>query len=171
MAHNLHLIVVRAESGLDACNEAEDLLFDFGTENNWRSMCGAVSEDNEVYLNGEGRYEPDEKSDTIEKINEMVQKAIGTSWKADVALQALKEGRTIETMTANELWSYAKYIEDLMEKRKFEEGRAIEGKPIDATFDVLTESYNEYDYTEFGVTNVAEQYEGKKWVVLMDMHD
>jgi len=69
MAHNLHLIVVRAESGLDACNEAEDLLFDFGTENNWRSMCGAVSEDNEVYLNGEGRYEPDEKSDTIEKIN------------------------------------------------------------------------------------------------------
>ena len=56
--HNLHFILVRASSGEKACQDAENQIIDFGTDNNWRTMCGAVSEDNEVYDAGDGRYEP-----------------------------------------------------------------------------------------------------------------
>ncbi len=54
--HNLHFILVRASSGEKACQDAENQIIDFGTDNNWRTMCGAVSEDNEVYDAGDGRY-------------------------------------------------------------------------------------------------------------------
>ena len=170
MAHNLHLIVVRAENGEEACDEAESQLFDWGTENNWRTMCGAVNEDNEVYKANEGRYEPDEKSDTIEKINLMVQDLIGNFWMGEEAKKLLKEGKNIEDMTSNQLWSLSKYALDLMEQKILEESRKSMGKPIDGGFDVLTEIFNSYDYEEFGVTNFSTEGEGKLWVVFCDMH-
>ena len=34
--HNLHYIVVQAETPEDAMSEAETMISDWGTENNWR---------------------------------------------------------------------------------------------------------------------------------------
>jgi 2,4-dienoyl-CoA reductase (NADPH2) len=69
--HNLHFIVVRSSSGEEACKQAENEIIDFGTDNNWRTMCGAVSQDNEVYDAGDGRYRPAETDyTTIEAIND-----------------------------------------------------------------------------------------------------
>jgi hypothetical protein len=44
--HNIHYIVVRAESAKDAANEALSQIEDWGDENNWRSAGGVASENN-----------------------------------------------------------------------------------------------------------------------------
>ena len=75
-----------ASSGEEACNEAENLLMDFGNENNWRTFCGAVSQDNEVYNAGDGRYQPkDTDYTTIEKINECVNEWMKHTWYGKTA--------------------------------------------------------------------------------------
>ena len=69
--HNIHFVKVKANSGEEACQVVENLLVDFGTDNNWREFCGAISEDNEIFNSGEGRFEPkDTNYQSIEKINE-----------------------------------------------------------------------------------------------------
>jgi hypothetical protein len=42
--HNLHFVITTADSPEDACNNVETLISDFGNENNWRTVCGCVSE-------------------------------------------------------------------------------------------------------------------------------
>ena len=56
--HNIHFVKVKANSGEEACQVVENLLMDFGTDNNWRDFCGAVSEDNEVYIQGKVDMNP-----------------------------------------------------------------------------------------------------------------
>lgn len=42
--HNLHLIIINAESAKDAVKEVESHISDWGNENNWRSVGGVASE-------------------------------------------------------------------------------------------------------------------------------
>ena len=43
--HNLHFILIKADSATDAASEAENLILDWGNENNWRCVGGIASED------------------------------------------------------------------------------------------------------------------------------
>lgn len=157
--HNLHFIVVKAETGEDACSEAESFLFDWGNENNWRTMCGAVSENNEIYNSGDGRWAPDEDSDTIEKINTRVQGWILEDGYGRQAKEAFDAGKNVNDFTLSELWSLEHYA------KKLHERKSIGNKP----FNVLEDFYYEYEYDECGVTHIDGE-EGKTWVVFCDMH-
>jgi hypothetical protein len=43
--HNLHFLLINADSAADAASETESLILDWGNENNWRSVGGIASED------------------------------------------------------------------------------------------------------------------------------
>jgi hypothetical protein len=43
--HNLHFILIKADSAAEAASETENLILDWGNENNWRSVGGIASED------------------------------------------------------------------------------------------------------------------------------
>ena len=43
--HNLHFILIKADSAAEAAREAENLILDWGNENNWRCVGGIASED------------------------------------------------------------------------------------------------------------------------------
>ena len=43
--HNLHYIIINAESAYDAAESALLEIQDWGNENNWRSVGGVASED------------------------------------------------------------------------------------------------------------------------------
>lgn len=158
--HNLHLVVVKAENAKDACDTVETELSDWGNENNWRTICGCVSEDNEVYIQGDGRYPP-EKDDTIETINKMV-----TEWVNDTnhygkqAEEKLKTEPDITKWKPGELWSLQKYAEKLYNDY------SIKGRE----FNILEDSYYEYEYDECGVTQITSDSEDKIYVVFVDMH-
>ena len=162
--HNLHLVVVIAETGQDACNAVEAWLEEWGTDNNWRGMCGAVSQDNVVYIPSDaGRFPPDDEYNTIEKINKMVAGRVnGEPWTKD-SFDKLMRG---EKMDSQDWWGVKDYAKHMVEK--------VASK--DSNIDVLDGfSFFEYSYDESGVTQLdngdGEIGEGeKKWVVFVDMH-
>lgn len=167
--HNLHFLVVKAESGKKACSIAENYIMDFGTENNWRTICGAVSEKDEVYIEDENGYPPDENSNTIAKINEKVFKWVHSESYYRTSFEKLiKDGE--DKMDSLDWFSLMQYAEEQMEKCN-----ALQSDSID----VLDESFSyfSYKYDECGVTQY-ETYLNKnmdddnlqKWVVFIDMH-
>jgi hypothetical protein len=174
--HNLHFVVVKDISGKDACSQAESIVEGFGNENNWFSVCGAVSETNEVYKSGEGRYEP-EDDHTIDMINRQV-----FGWIDRVQLESqirsiLPAGSNIMDLDYSSLCVLNSLIDELKQMSSLRQVRASKkerGEQIPATFDVLTEEYYDYEYDQCGVThqiNANDQnMEGVKWVVFIDMH-
>jgi len=161
--HNLHFIVVRANSGQEACQEADSIILDFGNENNWRTMCGAVSQDNEVYNADDGRYQPSETQwITIEKINECVNNWLKHSFLGETARKKFEKGETnLDEWNQLELYSLSKYAQHLSESIGFKH----------RSFNVLEDTVFEYSYDQCGVTNLLNANEEEKiWVVFCDMH-
>jgi hypothetical protein len=172
--HNLHFVKVRANSGEEACRVADNLLIDFGTENNWRAFCGAVSEDNEIYNADDGRYEPkDTDYQSIEAINNAVNKWTKNSFYGEIAKEKFEKGETdLSQWDSHELWSLSKLAEQLSEAHSYR----------DRPFDLMKgDTFFAYKYDECGLTNmVYDTYEDddeamgktkeKIWVVFVDMH-
>lgn len=162
--HNLHLVRVKANSGQEACEGVESAIMDFGNENNWRTMCGAVSEDNEVYDAGEGRYRPTENElTTIEKLNEVMNNWLGDTFYGATAKLRFEKGETnLDEWDAHELWSLSKYAEHLSEAHRYK------GK----SFNVLEDNFFSYKYDECGLTDLEWSVgDGDKvWIVFVDMH-
>jgi hypothetical protein len=171
--HNLHLVVVRAENGEDACSEAESFLMDWGNENNWRTMCGAVSEDNEVYKASEGRYEPDENTNTIAKINKMIKGWLKPDLYSETAKKLLAKGKKVESFNTQELYSLEKYTKFLYEIKSVKQSKAYRrknGEKVSNLFSVLEDNLYAFSYDECGVTHTDTDGDGKLWVVFVDMH-
>jgi hypothetical protein len=160
--HNLHFIVLHANSGAEACRRAESLLSDWGTENNWREICGAVSESNSVYQSGEGRFQPEENM-TIAECNKWASVWVDDLQEWDVAQEKLNNGDT--DLSKWELWElyslkcYAEHMHETRSKR---------GKE----FNVLTDYLYDWSFCHEGVTQIDDyQHEGgERWVVFVDMH-
>ena len=163
--HNLHLAVVYAETGEDACSAVECELENFGNENNWRTICGAVSEDGKIYSTNDGRFQPsgEDSSDNIAGINKMV-----AGWvNSDVEYYSEKAERTATDGSDDQMdW----YHLEKFARIKGELARL--GKPIEE-FNVLTDDLFQCHYDECGVTNMfygEQPKDEKKWVVFIDMH-
>jgi hypothetical protein len=163
MSHSLHLLVVRAKNGEEACRIAEGETLDFGNDNNWRSFVGAVSEDNEVYHDEHEEQSWMEDCESIEAINKKV-----TEWRGPEVYDA-KEGKALLLKAAKK--PNAMKSMDWYGLRKYAEFKQ-EGGGKTAKFDVLYESFYEYKYEEEGVTHLESlnKKDGKLWVVFMDMH-
>ena len=163
--HNLHFILVKAISGEEACKQAENEITDFGNENNWRTMCGAVSEDNEIFNSGDGRYEPkDTDYQTIEAINECVSKWIKSSFFGETAKLKFDKGETnLSEWNAIELWSLSKWAKHLSEAHSYK----------DREFDILKgDTFYTCQFDECGATDFTYDTDDddKTWVVFCDMH-
>jgi len=163
--HNLHFILVKANSGEEACKKAENEIMDFGNENNWRTMCGAVSEDNEIYNAEDGRYEPkDTDYQTIEAINECVSQWIKDSFYGKTAkLKFEKDETNLSEWNEIELWSLSKWAKHLSEAHSYK----------DKEFDILKgDTFYTCQFDECGVTDFTyDTNDGDKtWVVFCDMH-
>jgi hypothetical protein len=170
--HNLHFVVVRAENGEDACSEADNFLMDWGNENNWRTMCGAVSEDNEVYKASDGRYEPDENTNTIAKINKIIKGWLKTDIYSETAKKLLAKGKKVEKFNRQELYSLQKYAKFLYEIKTIKDTKAYRkknGDKVSNQFNVLEDDFYAFSYDECGVTQ-TDSGDGKLWVVFVDMH-
>lgn len=164
--HNLHFILVKANSGEEACKQAENEIIDFGTDNNWRTMCGAVSEDNEVYDAQDGRYRPVESDmTTIDQINQVVKGWLSESFYGATAKEKLGKGETnLDEWVSHELWSLSKYARHLSEAYNYK----------DREFDILKgDTFYGYEFDECGVSDMTYDTNGdgdKTWVVFVDMH-
>lgn len=171
--HNLHFVVVKAETGEEACDIVETQISNWGNENNWRTMCGAVSENNEVYYTTDGRYPPSKDSNTIAKINKKVKGWLKGNYYGGTAKELLAKGKKVECFSQQEAWSLMKYAEYLHELKLLKLTKTYQkkaGKKVSPSFDILSDEFYSWKFDERGVTRIDYENEGKVWVVFVDMH-
>ena len=166
--HNLHYLVTRADTPQEACSQVESEISEWGTDNNWRTICGCISEDNVIHSTGEGRWKP-ELENTIENINLQV-----TEWMNDDEYN--KSNFDIcsrgNSNNAFEWYGAKKYCE-----QQFQKGMTLNSIKHDKreTFDVLKDEFYSWSLNECGVTSLdVSQLENdggsKLYVVFLDMH-
>lgn len=156
--HNLHLIGVVADDGEEATTRALYLIEDWGSEDNWRVACGAIDAGGAIYTTGEGRWEPSDWLGSPEKIREAIQQDIVEK----LNLEINTEGKTDidDYIAADNLrarsdakWSLRR-IGDLDRFDPFNPAH----------------EYRAGSYDQFGISHFDDALEGKRWLVLIDMH-
>lgn len=163
--HNLHFVVTRAESPQEACDNVETMISDFGGEDNWRTICGCVSEKNKVFINdSSGRYSPTSTGyTTIAKINRAVNRWLKNNIYGERAKRKLANAKKkidISTWDSQLLFSLQSLAKHLYEALPYK----------DRKFDVLKDSFYSWHFDECGVTQDEDESEGQLYVVFLDMH-
>jgi len=173
--HNLHFILIKADSALEAASEAETAILDWGDENNWRRAGGIASEDgiDDIENHDNGRWSLS-YLDAKEGIKE------GTYFSRAVAylLRQIAEPANLRLAldelgdrlrafnpdhgTSYELWEIGhdlKHLSELMECRKgLERGTEIP-------------ELCEWQFDQFGLTDMTGRSEGaRRYLVFLDMH-
>lgn len=176
--HNLHFVVVYADSFKEAVNIVKNKIEDFGDENSWWSIGGAVHQENgkDVISAGDwfARFYPCDKKgeeycQSIEEINKFCKatfQAILEEYKIRLAQFDKEELENPEKLFKNinqrlNLYRLSKSMEDVWNLAHLPV--AIE------KFDVLKHCHRSYEYDKFGVTRL--QSAGKhQFIVFLDMH-
>ena len=162
--HNLHYVVVNATSATEAERQVESELEQWGTEDNYSSIGGSISEDNEVHVSDSrwARWKPQE-SDTIESISKQAE-----SWLEPDEYYKESFDELLEHVTPTEPHTWFKIKEYCLHMyHKSWTDTIRKGKP----FNILDHSFRAWDFDRNGVTNISEDNENeKKYVVIVDMH-
>lgn len=179
--HNLHLARIKAKSHDEACKAVQSYIEDWGTENNWRSIGGAICEDGTGTTYDEYTRWPvllDELPEQIEHLNTSCLSAIqGTEYTSGCFADMLKEvmGMTVKEILDAEVWAkfytasqFFRFVVNTAEARRNHKEE----------YDIFTSiGFCEYSYDDFGLTdlgnngyNEEELKNVKTYVVLVDMH-
>ena len=168
--HNLHLVRVRADSAKEAMIKAEEGLLGWGDENNWRTACGAVSENDEVHsepLGISSRFPPDHLGLTsIEKINERCTVWANSPPYGVKGFKAIKRAKfkdlmdNVNTDRFN-LWEAKKFLEFLYNTKD------VRGR---GTVNCLKDEIYPWVFDERGLTSIEDGDTQTRWIVFIDMH-
>ena len=157
--HHLHLMTVRAESHDEACSIVESLICEWGDENNWRTICGSVCEDDTSYDCGDGRWTPSEYK--LKDIEKMVKEWVTTFDNEEEALAIMTT--VLAGGEPENMWDWYKL-------KKYAEDRYESSRQGD-DFDLWKVSYYDYQFDHCGITpQLDEDDEGKRYIVFIDMH-
>jgi hypothetical protein len=185
--HNLHFILIKADSATEAASEAENLILDWGDENNWRSVGGVASEDgcDDIDNHGDARWglcfldeeEGIPKEGTYfnravaylnREITEPVTFAFApysTHTDPNSAIDELADRlRSFDPDlgNTNDLWGIGRNLKHLSELIDSRRARA-QGKAIPQFYD--------WQLDAFGLTDMTEQSAGAgRYIVFLDMH-
>ena len=158
--HKLHLITTKADSPEDACNEVENEIVDFGNDNNWRTICGCISEDNEIYIHEEdGAFAP-EKGMRISDIENMIKGQV-RSFGYDATEVLVKFHIDDEILSAQDWWLLKQFCDFKEHQIDFNNEK----------FNIWEIEYRYWQLDENGLTNFIKQSDGdKRYIVFIDMH-
>ncbi len=185
--HNLHFILIKADSAASAAAEAENPMLDWGDDNNWRCEGGIASEDGsddiENHADGrwplsfldaeegvpkEGTYFSRAVAYLLREITETVTlPSAPFSTHPDLRSAIAELGDLLRTFdpehdNSNDLWAIGhnlKHLSELMDSRN----AAKQGEEIPQFYD--------WQFDHFGLTDMTEQSEGaRRYLVFLDMH-
>jgi hypothetical protein len=167
--HNLHLLRIRATSPQQACTDAETAIEDWGDENNGRTICGCVSQDNKVHTASGEHDWIDHTRNTITRLNKLV----AASLRTDVGPMGCNKNTFLAVAAC--IKDGVKIVDDLdvyRAKRYLEHYDSVMSAPRADKFNVLKHQFNPEKYDEFGLTDITDQgsKKGKLYIVFLDMH-
>lgn len=173
--HNLHLARIKATSHHDACSCVLSYMEDWGNENNWRSIGGAICEDGtgENYDDyARWKVDVDDIQKQIAKLNkDCLDSVQGVLYKKGEYVERLKKVLNMDIdqmLAAKDSWSefyrarqfFQHLIQTTAARHACKEG-----------YDIFTsEEFFAYHYDEFGLTEMGGDPDGKTYIVLIDMH-
>ena len=152
--HNLHFVRIKSDNIKEACETVQTEIEDWGTENNWKTICGAVSKNGDSFNCGEGRWEPN-LNDVKDMMNDIYSK---TDKHYQKAIDMLISNKKI---SAHEWWCIQQYAEDQYQK----EICTANGK-----FNIWKDSYFSHQYDKSGLTAMDWFEGGNQYIVFVDMH-
>ena len=159
--HTLHLMTIAADSPQEACINVDNEIVEWGNENNWRTICGCVSEDDQVYIHDKeyGSYHP-QPGTTLQSIGKMI-KGWTNTFDYNATQQLVKFRIEQETLSAHDWWLLQEYCRFRSDSKYF----------TDSSFDIWETEYRSWQLAESGLTNMIRSDDGnKKYVVFIDMH-
>jgi hypothetical protein len=175
--HNLHFILIKADSANEAASEAENGMLDWGDENNWRRLGGVASEDGsddiENHDNGLWGLSYLDKQDGVPKDGTYFSRAVAyllrriTEPVTDLRSALSELGDRLREFDPDhgdsyDLWAIGrdlKHLSELMDSRKgLKHGTEIP-------------EFYEWQFDHFGLTDMTEDSEGaRRYLVFLDMH-
>jgi hypothetical protein len=185
--HNLHFILIKADSAADAASEAENLMLDWGDEDNWRRVSGVASEDgsDDIDNHDDGRW-PLSFLDAEEGVPRE-----GTYFSRAVAYlhREITEPVTLPSApfsTHPDLRSAIAELADMLRAFDPEHGNSSDLWAIGRNLKHLSEivhsrnavkhgedipQFYEGQFDHLGLTDMTEQSEGaRRYLVFLDMH-
>jgi hypothetical protein len=185
--HNLHFILLNADSATYATFEAENLILEWGDENNWRCIGGVASEDGsddidnhedgrwglsflneETSIPKEGTYFSRAVAFLHRQIAEPVEfPATPHSTHPDLNSALCELGDRLRAFDhargdTHDLWCIRhnlKHLSELIDSRRLRE----QGEAIPQFFP--------WQFDHFGLTDLTEHSEGaRRYLVFLDMH-
>jgi hypothetical protein len=183
--HNLHFKLIKADTARYAAFEAENLILDWGNENNWRSVGGIASEDgsDDVENDGDGRWGLSflDHEDSVSKKGTYLSRVVAyldTTITEPVTLRACPGSahsnlrltivelgdllRAFDHGDSHDLWRIGrdlKHVSELIDARRARE----RGEDIP--------QFYEWQFDHFGLTDMTEQSDGaRRYLVFLDMH-
>ena len=166
--HNLHLCVIRAASAEEAESEVDNSIGEWGNDNNWYTICGSVSEDDDLHVVESDRFVPtSERFGTIAKINDWFRALVSEKYHGrDTGLAALRQIATGQDVSDPLLIRHAECYLRYMRW-------ILDAKLLGTAPDVLKQEFNPGEFDEAGVSHIGNLGDGqhaKRFVVFMHMH-
>ena len=163
--HVLHICVIAATSNDEAETEVESYLDGWGDEDNWRSICGSISQSGVRNVTGGGRWSPDETVEELQKHFAKITSVPPLTAEVKTALNKLIEGKLVEP---GDLYSIRALAEKLIE-RQYSGFEAPGVVP-----DVFKHWFHADCFDEVGVTHIGETQKipvgSQLYAVYVDMH-
>lgn len=168
--HNLHLVITHAEDAESACSDVENFILDFGNDNNWRTIEGCISEDNEKYVIEEGFIDSYNSIDDINiAVTKWVKYYLNNGEKGFENIKKYESFNDLIRSSIKDVWHLSKNFESLFQVLEF-----INNNNIKDTVDIktLTSGLYEYQYDEVGITltNFHKTDKSKMFIVFVNMH-
>lgn len=163
--HNLHLVRVLAENPQDACDIVDAELDNYGNENNFYSIVGCVSQNDEIFvLNKNDTFVENLKP--IKEINEMVRNWMNYAFNHN-NYKALIQKSVNEPLSKYEWLRIKEYAYHMYQIESFNSFNPNE------EFDVLNDAHEFYCWKieENGVTDMCHASDGDTvYIVFINMH-
>ena len=182
--HNLHYIVIKAESAEDAAESALLEIQNWGNENNWRSVGGVASEDGKDLIENhqDARWglsylvpdvpelQPRYFQWGIQKIWDRIHQPITLPYRPRGEAATIKNALaiiagdllTFDGEDTHHLWCASQNLLYLQQ---------IIGGRIQANNQHIIPSFYAYEFDECGLTDMSECSEGvQRYLVMIDMH-
>lgn len=159
--HNVHYIVINADSAEDACECARNKIENWGSENNHRSICGCIGEDENTYRTKEGRWDIPK---TLKQISNEIRHAADNFSLANLFPEVIARFKIDEdTMGTTDWYILEQYCIFKSEQCRFNH----------KNFNIWEDEHRSWQLSYYGITNMTdgESIEGmKKYIVIIDMH-
>ena len=154
--HNIHFVRTNAPNPEEACNTVECEIMDWGNENNWRTICGAVDKKGKVHDLTAGRWTP-----SLPFAKKMMQDEFTTPdcFHLEAVNKLISKG--IDSLNTSEWYCVKKYAE-------WHSAKSVGGAK--KRFNVWKHSFRDWELDECGLTDLDHLEEGNPYLVFVDMH-